>query len=239
MRSNDGIGKRRLLAFTCVALAGSLLALVGAQGASSAFPGTNGRIAFASDRDGAQDVYVMSADGTNQTRLTNAAGDDQYPMWSPTGTRIAFSSFREGTQKLFAMNADGSSQTRLLDAPLLSSGDEEPSWSRNGSRLAFRSDRGLGDLNIWTVNANGTALLQVTSTGTNINPVWSPGVDRIAFASTRDGDDFELYTMDGAGPERRPAHEQRRLRLQSRLVAERHAHRVPEQPSTATSTSTS
>jgi WD40-like Beta Propeller Repeat/HYR domain len=180
---------------------GALAALTVSVGpAQSAFPGTNGRIAFASDRDGALDVYVMAADGSAQARLTTAAGTDEYPMWSPDGTRIVFSSARESNNRIFRMNADGSSQTRLTEPPLTVFGDEEPSWSRDGSRIAFRSDRELGDLHIWTMNAAGTGLLRLTGagTGTNINPVWAPGVDRIAFASSRDGD-FEIYTMDASG----------------------------------------
>ena len=94
------------------------------------FPGANGRIVFSSDRDGAADIYVMGADGSGQTRLTDAVGDDQYPVWSADGTTIAFSSYREGNQTLFRMNADGSAQTRLLDA---TSNDEEPAFSSDGS----------------------------------------------------------------------------------------------------------
>jgi Tol biopolymer transport system component len=168
--------------------------------AQAAFPGANGRIVFASDRDGAQDVYVMAADGSGQTRLTDAAGDDEYPMWSPDGTKIVFSSHREGTAtpKIFGMNADGSAQTRLTDPPPTTLGDEEPSWSRNGSKIVFRSYRELDELNIWTMNADGTGLVRLTSDGANFNPVWSPITDRIAFTSNRDGDS-EIYTMDASG----------------------------------------
>ena len=198
MRSTSLMGGRRLPALTAVVLAGCALTVVLAGDARSAFTGANGKIVFASDRNGSQDVYVMHADGTNQTRLTDAPGDDHYPFWSPDGTRIAFSSARQGPQKLFTMNADGNAQAPLIDALPTGVGDEEPSWSRNGDRLAFRSDRETGDLHIWTVNANGTGLARLTQVGTNINPVWAPGTDTIAFASNRGGD-FEIYTMDGLG----------------------------------------
>src|ERR1041384_8190465 len=39
----------------------------------------NGKIAFTSDRDGNREIYVMNADGTNQTRLTNNPAVDQLP----------------------------------------------------------------------------------------------------------------------------------------------------------------
>ena len=47
-------------------------------------------IAFSSDRDGKMgrwtvpnEIYVMNADGSNQTRLTNNPADDTEPSWSP------------------------------------------------------------------------------------------------------------------------------------------------------------
>ena len=53
---------------------------------------SSGRIAFYSDRHGNQEIYVMDADGSNVTRLTNASTDEHSPVWSPSGTKIAFTS---------------------------------------------------------------------------------------------------------------------------------------------------
>jgi hypothetical protein len=41
---------------------------------------TNGRIAFRSYRDGNDEIYVMNADGSDQTRLTNNSGEDGSPV---------------------------------------------------------------------------------------------------------------------------------------------------------------
>ena len=44
--------------------------------------GRGGKIAFTSDRDGNSEIYVMNADGSDQTRLTvNKKNVDD---WSPT-----------------------------------------------------------------------------------------------------------------------------------------------------------
>ncbi len=72
------LGAVVLLAVAAVAvLAG------GSSPAESAFPGANGKIAFESFRDGNFEIYVMNADGSNQTNLTNNPADDFSPAWSP------------------------------------------------------------------------------------------------------------------------------------------------------------
>jgi TolB protein len=40
-------------------------------------------IAFVSYRDGNDEIYIMKADGSEVTRLTNNSVDDDYPAWQP------------------------------------------------------------------------------------------------------------------------------------------------------------
>jgi Tol biopolymer transport system component len=51
------------------------------------------------------DMYVMNADGTGLTQLTDGL-DAARPAWSPDGTRIVF--VRDQGSSLVVMNADGS-----------------------------------------------------------------------------------------------------------------------------------
>ena len=53
--------------------------------ASAAFPGTNGRIAFQSNRDGNLELYSMTATGTEVTRLTNNAAQDRDAVFRCAG----------------------------------------------------------------------------------------------------------------------------------------------------------
>ena len=54
--------------------------------ATTAPPPLTGKIAFTSNRDGIGEIYVMNADGSNQTNITNNAATDNSPDWSPAST---------------------------------------------------------------------------------------------------------------------------------------------------------
>ena len=136
---------------------------------------TAGRIAFHSDRDGNQEIYVMDADGSNQTRLTNNGAEDSEPVWSPNGSKIAFMSDRDGNFEIYVMNADGSNQTRLTN----DHGQEKlPRWSPDGSKIVFMSARNV-DYEIYVMNADGSNQINVTnSPGDDVAHDWSSGVVR-------------------------------------------------------------
>lgn len=71
-------------------------------------------------------VYMMNADGSAQTQLTNSSGFNRNPAWSPDGGQIAFQTDRDGNNEIYVMNADGSAPLNLTNNP---ASDEQPSWS--------------------------------------------------------------------------------------------------------------
>ena len=154
------------------------------------------RIAFTSDRDGNDEIYVMNADGSNQTNLTRHDSGDWDSVWSPDGRRIAFTSIRDDNFEIYVMNADGSNQTNLTRN---TSGDWSPAWSPDGQRIAFTSDRD-GNFEIYVMDADGTNQTRLTRGNSfNLEPAWSPDGQRIAFMSDRDDGDTEIYVMDADG----------------------------------------
>ena len=72
-------------------------------------------------------------------------------------------------------------------------------------RLAFHSDR-TGQLEIWTMNADGSDLRQLTeSPERDLEPDWSPDGSTIVFSSGRDDPaNVRLYLMDADGSNQRP-----------------------------------
>ena len=72
------------------------------------------RIAFVSNRDGYQRIYVMDADGGNLALLSSRTKKGYTPSWSPDGTKIAFMDSENG---IFTVRADGTRATRVVGHP--------------------------------------------------------------------------------------------------------------------------
>jgi Tol biopolymer transport system component len=156
----------------------------------------NGRIAFVSDRDGNMNIYVMSVDGTGQTRLTtNPASDNNDPVWSPDGSKIVFNSSRDGNNEIYSMNSDGTDQTCLTKS---SASDSTPAMSPDGKKITFTSNRDGND-EIYVMNSDGTSQTRLTmNAASDLEPTWSPDGKRIAFASNRAGN-YDIYVMNADG----------------------------------------
>jgi TolB protein len=158
--------------------------------------GSNGLIAFQSERDGNFEIYVMNADGSDQGNLTRNPAADIAPAWSPDGTRIAFISDRSGQQEIYVMNVedtlqgtDGLGVTQLTNSPEVT-WLPPLSWSPDGARLAaaralsFRENR--EGIEIYVINADGSGAVAVTGDRfNNFSPQWSPDGQHIAFISLR------------------------------------------------------
>jgi Tol biopolymer transport system component len=162
--------------------------------------GGSGEIAFHSNRDGSKDIYLMNADGSNVRRLTDAAGDDMNPIWSPNGRNIVFTSTRDGNNRIYALLSapDKPDQftTQALTPNTADNGD--PAWSPDNKRIAFASQLN-GNWDIYVVNADGSDLQRLTDhEAEDRNPVWSPDGKQLAFLSKREGNG-ELYVMDADG----------------------------------------
>ncbi len=156
------------------------------------------RIVFHTLRDSNYEIYVMNADGSDETRLTDNGATDFAPAWSPDATSIVFRSNQDGNEEIYVIGADGSGLTNLTNH---AGNDSNPVWSPDGSRIAFESDRD-GNLEVYVMDADGGGQTNVTSSDSmDVNPVWGPRGLQLGFASRRDGND-EIYiaNVDGSNP---------------------------------------
>jgi TolB protein len=174
----------------------SLDAVGNAQLSRAAGGGQEGKIVFHSNRGGGSlDVYVMNADGTDQTAITSDDNEDIDPTWSPNGKLIAFNRFPADFSgcEVYVMNADGSGVRQLThDAGY----DFGGIWSPDGKQIAFKSTRD-GDDDLYVINVDGTGIRQVTNLGWVAGPTaWSPNGKQIAFIGYYD------YIVDGAAGDR-------------------------------------
>jgi RHS repeat-associated protein len=162
------------------------------------------KLAFASDRDdpGRPSIYIMNANGSNQTRLTftSAPFKDEQPVWSPDGARIAFVSTRDSiietwtetddeggiltrtavrtNKEVYVMNANGTNQVRLTNTL---ENDDSPAWSADGARLLFRSERERECCDpvpqVWIMNPDGTNQMNLSN---NVYGDYGPGWQQAA-----------------------------------------------------------
>ena len=146
-------------------------------------------------------------------------GDDDQPelvgapAWSPDGKRIVFSADRRQGNGTLLWSVDViSKKLSRVTAPKKSGAyvrDLQPAWSPDGKRIVFASNRHIvsadsaDDLDIYTIEADGSGLTRLTSDpGVATDPTYSPDGKRILFVSDREREnayESELYVMAAGG----------------------------------------
>ncbi len=158
-------------------------------------PAPTGHIIYVSDRDGQNRLYIMNADGTSQSPLTDNA---ETPSLSLDGTHVAFVSTIDNNKDVFVYNLNTGALTRVTTDL---AADRAPALSSDGSRIAFESFRD-GNWEIYSANIDGSGLINLTNDlSGDSSPVWSPDNSAIAFTSNRFGNtDIFVVSPNGGSP---------------------------------------
>ncbi|WP_406340970.1 hypothetical protein [Streptomyces sp. NBC_00648] len=175
-------------------------------------PGSSWRasagVAFASDRAGRDEIWVLKPGG-QPVRVTAHTGGSGYiePSFSPRGDWIVFEESEESKEgadalgSLWKVRPDGSGLVRLLDGPATRTDNRQPNWSPRGDRLVFqRRARGVDSWALYVMNADGTGVRRLTKgAGEHTDASWSPDGAHVVFSSTAGGLDLPKIFVIPAG----------------------------------------
>ena len=145
------------------------------------------------------EIYIMNADGSGQTRLTDSPGYDGGPFFTPDGQHIVWRHFTpDGSQSdIYTMRIDGSNVRRLTDFDSMS---WAPYFHPSGAYVIFASNKlGFSNFELYLVDARGRHQpVRVTSTdGFDGLPVFSPDGNRLCWTSNRNSQGVsQLYIAE-------------------------------------------
>lgn len=150
-------------------------------------------LAFHSQRDGFQEIYLMDYDGRNQRQISAHKSISGYSDWSNAGDAIAYISYYSGTPSIYYVDLASSRKIPVYREGTL---NLSPTFSPDGKRIAFASSSDSNvDVYMCPRDACTAPQRLTTSAGIDTNPSWSPDGKQLAFTSSRSGRP-NIYVMD-------------------------------------------
>jgi Tol biopolymer transport system component len=160
-----------------------------------------GTIAYSTEVDGDQDVFVLRLDGSEPVRVTDHLAREFDPAISPDGSRVFYRMNPDPARDdadIWIVDVDGSDRRNLTHAPQWS--NWAPIWTPDGTRIAFTSTRG-GTLELWTMLPDGTDVRRVAAGWCEYA---APSPDGSAFVcAAAAGGTYDLVIVDVETGERR------------------------------------
>ena len=143
---------------------------------------------------GAGEIYVADFDGANAQRVTTDNAIVAKPAWVPGHLALYYTSYALGNPDIFYHSLT-TGQRRKVAA--YSGLNTSAAVSPAGARIAMVLSKSGSD-NIWTCNADGTGLKQITFGVEDSSPTWSPDGNWICFA-TKDNSRRRLAKVPAGG----------------------------------------
>ena len=170
-------------------------------------------LAFASDRKGNNDIYVMPSTGGQPKQLTRNSAAETPWTFSPDGKYIYYSAaiqdpassmlFPSGRlTEVYRVPVEGGRSTRELGTPA-----EYITWNKTGDYFVYQDRKGGEDeyrkhhtssitRDIWCYDAKTGHHTNLTNIGgEDRNPVLSPDGKTVYFLSERNGGSMNVYSM--------------------------------------------
>jgi Tol biopolymer transport system component len=152
------------------------------------------QLAFTTNREGNNEIYVLNLENGVHFNLTNHPANDTDPSWSPDGQKIVFTSDRDNNLEVYVIELSTQSASNLTNNP---ANDSQPDWFLD-QRIAFTSDRD-GNQEVYIMNPDGQSQTNLSrNTANDFSPAGARDLSLIAFVSDRDNNP-EIYVMSLQG----------------------------------------
>ena len=132
--------------------------------AAASWGQADGKIAFTSWREGAGDVWIMNADGSDPVNLTQGRhAHCVSPAWSPDGTKIAYLAYSKDpasdrVEDVWVMDANGGNPQQM--GSLTNPGREGLIWAEDGSSIySIKYLTGRYEVFVVPLDGSGSSLL--------------------------------------------------------------------------------
>lgn len=148
------------------------------------------RIAFASDRGGSWDIWIIDLKGGQPVQVTHGPADEIHPSWSPDGNRLIYSSLPAGSGQweLWITDAMADGKRKFVGYGLF------PEWSPVNQTILFQRARERGShwFSVWALTLvddepHYPVELASGSQQAMILPTWNADGTQIAFAAVSTG----------------------------------------------------
>ena len=164
------------------------------------------QVAFASNRNGPWDIFILDLNSGDIHQFTDTYAYDGNPTWSPDGQWLAYESYRVNNLEILIQDIDRTSgEIPLTNHP---GADFAPNWSKQGRLISFVSTRN-GLQEIWYADLDSREVdkaVQITNLpGISANhPTWSPDGRYLTWAIVTEEGNHSLVTWDSHYPNRDP-----------------------------------
>lgn len=150
------------------------------------------RIAFANNKTGHKEIWVMDYDGDAVKRLTDNRSISLLPRFSPDGRRLAYTSYKDGNPDLWFLDLEtGHSKVFSNEQGLNIAGGFSP----DGTKLLMTLSKGKSPNLYLKEVAGGPAERLTQHFGADSTPTFSPDARQVAFISDRSGNP-QIHVLD-------------------------------------------
>jgi Tol biopolymer transport system component len=165
------------------------------------------KIAFASDRDGDNDIYSIAPDGGTLVKVTDSEDvEETQPAWDRR-VRVSFTTDRyvvhhDENLELGVVPRNGGAEERLTISP---EPDTYGAWSPDGSKLAFTSERS-GNSDVWVIDfkTKGVPKQLTRNPGFDGHPAWDGSGSYVVYSSDSGSTVRRIWRMSATGTGKSP-----------------------------------